>query len=313
MATRESGPNVKGNKMGKSKRELKLEKEEEELNNLIQAELAGNSDEAVEESEENLKEEEVSTKSEEVKVESVEEGGQETAETPDNTDWKKRFGDLRRHSQAEKDKFEKTIEELNGRIDTLKAESKVELLPPASNETIEEWKGKYPEVASIVETIADQIATDKFNDAKLSLKEVREEQFENRKQKALSQIKAKHSDFDTLKESDDFHNWIEEQPKWAQDSVFENSEDSQSVIRVLDLYKADKGLGAYDTKKVAKEAAAAVTVKSKAKPAEEADTPKFSESQVHKMSAEEFEANEAKILESQRKGTFLYDLTGGMR
>ena len=32
-------------------------------------------------------------------------------------------------------------------------------------------------------------------------------------------------DFDELRESDDFHNWAEEQPKWVQDALYENQDD----------------------------------------------------------------------------------------
>ena len=42
-------------------------------------------------------------------------------------------------------------------------------------------------------------------------------------------------------ESDTFHDWAEEQPKWVQDALYENADDPASVVRVIDLYKSDKG------------------------------------------------------------------------
>ena len=38
-------------------------------------------------------------------------------------------------------------------------------------------------------------------------------------------------------QSDEFHDWVDEQPKWVQDALYENSDDPASVIRVIDLYK----------------------------------------------------------------------------
>ena len=68
---------------------------------------------------------------------------------------------------------------------------------------------------------------------------------EAQRTKAENEIRAMHSDFDDLRGSDDFHDWAGEQPKWVQDALYENQDDPKSVIRVIDLYKVDKGM---DTK-----------------------------------------------------------------
>jgi hypothetical protein len=62
--------------------------------------------------------------------------------------------------------------------------------------------------------------------------------------KAENVIRKSHPDFDELRDSDEFHNWAEEQPKWVRDALYENMDDPASVIRVIDLYKVDNG---YDT------------------------------------------------------------------
>ncbi len=65
--------------------------------------------------------------------------------------FKKRYGDLRRHQQ-EKEK------ELSAKIEALQAQlseaTKKEINLPKSDEDIEAWAAKYPDVAAIVETIA---------------------------------------------------------------------------------------------------------------------------------------------------------------
>jgi hypothetical protein len=53
---------------------------------------------------------------------------------------------------------------------------------------------------------------------------------------------ALHPDFPELKKSDDFKAWLEDQPPSIAEGVTGNSSDVKYAARVLDLYKADKGL-----------------------------------------------------------------------
>ena len=55
-----------------------------------------------------------------------------------------------------------------------------------------------------------------------------------------------HPDFAEIRDSDDFHEWADEQPKWVQDALYENSEDARSAARAIDLYKADRNIGKKD-------------------------------------------------------------------
>ena len=40
-----------------------------------------------------------------------------------------------------------------------------------------------------------------------------------------------HPDFSTIRDSDDFHNWAEEQPSWVQNALYENDTDARSASR----------------------------------------------------------------------------------
>ena len=53
-----------------------------------------------------------------------------------------------------------------------------------------------------------------------------------------------HPDFDKIRDSDDFHEWAEEQPKWVQDALYENQDDARSAARAIDLYKSDRNIKA---------------------------------------------------------------------
>ena len=62
------------------------------------------------------------------------------------------------------------------------------------------------------------------------------------KDKAEAELMRIHPDFADIRDSDDFHEWADQQPKWVQDALYENDNDARSAARAIDLYKADRGL-----------------------------------------------------------------------
>lgn len=291
-----------------SRRSAQIEQEEKELNELIaSAGKAPKEEEAPQEEEEIAVKEVKKPKVKEVKEEEeAKEGTEEESEelTSEEKTFKKRYGDLRRHAaQVEKDLREK--------IDKLSSKD-ASVVAPASDEDLDEWAKKYPDVASIVTTIADKKAKELFSKAEERLARLDEREAEADKRTAEQAIVAVHSDFIDLRESDEFHDWVDEQPKWVRDALYENEDDPQSVIRVLDLYKTDKGLTLKDIKRSQKDAAKAVANTNASEP----DLGKgktIRESDVHKMSDAEFEEAQAAISAAQQAGTFVYDMTGGAR
>jgi hypothetical protein len=227
----------------------------------------------------------------------------------DEKGWQKRYSDLRRHT-AEKDKdWQKKLDDLEARLTNTSA-----IVPPTSDEDLEAWIKKHPEIASIVKTLADKAANERFKDADTELQELQTMRLDAKREKAEAAIRKKHPDFDDIKEADEFHDWAEEQPKWIQDAIYENPDDPNALVRAIDLYKADKGLTQKDRKQKEKEAAGSIITKN-AKPAIDSDEggTTFSESQVNRMTDKEYEKMEEKILEAMRTGKFKYDLSGGAR
>ena len=220
--------------------------------------------------------------------------------------FKKRYGDLRRH-MSEKEK------EWEAKFAELKASPDKRILPPKSDEDIAAWASKYPDVAAIVETIATKKSDEKLSGYKQKFEEYEKVTYENARDKAMNAIRASHDDFDELRRSDEFHGWVEEQPKWVQDALYENEEDAKAVIRVLDLYKVDKGLTPSGRKEKNKEAASSVSSKSKARVDFDNSDGKIYESQVAKMDMNTYDKSEAKIMEAIRKGNFVYDISGAAR
>jgi hypothetical protein len=227
--------------------------------------------------------------------------------SPEEKSFKKRYGDLRRHMQQKEKEWEDKFSTFEDRM------RKESIVPPKSDEDIENWAKEYPDVAGIVETIAAKKAQEMFKKAEDRLSQLDEIQYEAERKTAESKIRDSHPDFDRLRESDEFHSWAEAQPKWVRDALYENMDDPDSVVRVIDLYKIDSG--ETPQAKKAKTKAAAKTIgkgsRTRVDPTEAGSM--IRESEVAKMSAREFESREEEITKAMRTGKFVYDLSGSAR
>ena len=276
------------------KKQKKLKAEEEEIKKL-EAEARGETPVDEEPKQEVTQEEETDT---EVK--------EETLSAEERT-FKKRYGDLRRHVQQKEKEWEEKFSALEKRSE------REGIVPPKSDEDIDNWAKQYPDVAGIVETIATKKAQEMFEKANIRIKEIDEERMELKRDSAENVIRKAHSDFDDLRAADEFHNWADEQPKWVKDALYKNSDDPDSVIRVIDLYKMDKGLTVSDRKKNTKNAAKTVTRKGKTQVDIYDASDSIKESDVARMSNEEFAEKSDEINAALRSGKFIYDVSGSAR
>ena len=265
----------------------KIEKEEEELKELI-------------------KEQEGDTE-----VEAKEE--EDNVSSPEEKTFKKRYGDLRRHSQKQREDYENQLAALKTQL-TAATNQQIQL--PKSEDELTEWAEKYPDVAAIVETIALKKAKEQSQDLEEKVQKINELQETANRDKAEAQLMQLHPDFEEIRGSDDFHQWAEEQPSWVQNSLYENDTDAYSAARAIDLYKADRNLTGKTKSKSEDNSEAAKSVNTRAsrsRPQSEDTSGKVKESDVEKMSAQEYEDNSEKIMEAIRDGKFIYDITGSAR
>ena len=268
----------------------RIEQDEAELKALMEART-----------ESPTEEKEESTETKEANTEAKE----ETLSAEERT-YKKRYSDLRKHLNKQSEE----IKELKAQMENA---AKGELRPPKSKEEIEAWSSKNPEAADILRSMAKDEAQEMFAKADKRLQEIDKLNAETQRTKAENAIRNIHPDFDELRESDDFHNWAGEQPKWVQDALYENLDDPRSVVRVIDLFKVDNGMDIKSKKKTTKEAASQVKTKRTTKIDGEGVSGQILESQVQKMSAKEYEARSDDIMEAIRSGKFVYDISGGAR
>jgi len=243
----------------------------------------------------------------------VEETAEPEEAEPTNAEektFKKRYSDLRRHQQKQAEDFKKEIDALKSQLnDATKKEMKL----PKSDEDIEQWAADYPDVAAIVETIAMKKAREQSVALEERVKAIDEMQMSATKEKAEVELMRMHPDFGEIRDSDEFHDWAEEQPKWVQDALYDNDNDARAAARAIDLYKADKGIG-QDKPKSNKDAAKSVSTKnSRSTPQKDEASSYLKESDVQKMSAQEYEKNSDEIMEAIRSGKFVYDVSGSAR
>jgi hypothetical protein len=225
--------------------------------------------------------------------------------------FKKRYSDLRRHQQKQAEEFKAELAAMKSQLEKA---TKKEMKLPKSDEDIEQWAADYPDVAAIVETIAMKKAAEQSTALEERMKVIDEMQTSATKEKAEAALMQMHPDFDEIRDSDDFHNWAEEQPKWVQDALYDNDNDARSAARAIDLYKADMGIAEAKKSKSSKDAAKSVTAKNtRNKPQEDESSTYLRESQVEKMSAHEYEKHADEIMEAIRSGKFIYDLSGSAR
>ena len=271
----------------KNKNAERIKKDEEELQELLKAKEQGDNP------------------AEEVKEASAPEKGEEATKEDANLSkeelsFKKRYGDLRRH-MASKDK--ETEERIKALEDQLSKATRNELVLPKSDDEIAAWTKKYPDVAGIVETIADKKARERSTDLDKRMKDIEKMRVDAVKEKAEAELMKLHPDFIDIREDDKFHDWADEQPKWVQDALYENVDDAKSVARVIDLYKIDAGIKA--KKSDGKSAASAVNTRSKTTPTSDDSNNNWRESQVEKMSDKEYAMNQESIMEAKRAGNFV--------
>ena len=238
----------------------------------------------------------------------------EDAIEPDNPEektFKKRYGDLRRHSQKQKQDFDEKISALESQLSEA---TKAQIQLPKSEEEIEVWSKEYPDVAAIIETIAIKKAKEQSEGLQTKMEEINKLQHSAKKEKAEAELYTIHPDFEDIRSTDDFHQWADEQPKWVQEALYENETDARSAARAIDLYKIDRDIDSPKKKSKKNNAAEEVSTKSrKGSPPAKNNSGKWSESAVEKMSAAEYEENSDSIMEAIRSGNFNYDVSGEAR
>ena len=219
--------------------------------------------------------------------------------------FKKRYGDLRRHSQQLMQQKDGEITQLKQQLD---AAAKGQIRFPKTDEEIDAWAARYPDVAQIVDSIAQKRASEALEEGEKRMEGLKQLEQKLTRKEAEQQLLKDHPDFMKIRASQHFHDWVAHQPAYLQDALYKNNTDARAASRAIDLYKADRGKPAKGNK-----SAAQVVGRTTGTAPLSQGRKTYSESQVAKMSAAEYEKHEEDIMSAMQKGSFKYDLSGGAR
>jgi hypothetical protein len=229
------------------------------------------------------------------------------APSTDGVDWEKRYSDLRRYQQTERETLMNENSELKRKVEEA---AKEQIKLPKTKEEIEAWTQKYPEVAAVVDTIARMRAAEVAEQTGESLKELKRKEEESRRRTAYQELLELHPDFETIRSDQKFKDWVAEQPAYIYDALYKNATDVRAAARAIDLYKVDAKIASKPKKKSNPDADAARDVASGGSSAPTGkNTPKWSDSKVDALSDAEYDKYEAEIDEARRTGNYIYDLT----
>lgn len=218
--------------------------------------------------------------------------------------FKKRYGDLRRHTQQQIADKDREIQQMKQQLE---AATKQQIRFPKTEKEIAEWVKKYPEVAKVMDTIAQKRSLEALAMGERKMEGLKRLEQQLSREKAETTLRKMHPDFDKIRSDPKFHKWAAQQPGYIRDALYKNTSDPFAAARAIDLYKADIG------RKTSTQEAASSVGRSSTSAAPSNGRAKFSESQVSKMSTAEYEKNEAAILDAIKRGEFTYDISGAAR
>ena len=225
-----------------------------------------------------------------------------------DTDYKKRYDDLKRHYDAKIDEWKREREELEQAQKTGLEQGVALSELPKTPEDLEAFKRKYPDVYDIVETISTMKADSRLQELRQEVESLKGREKELEVQSAYKELLNAHPDFPQLKADEKFISWLEDQPSSIADGIYKNSTDAKWGIRVLDLYKADMGISKTRKKRSDADPAAAVTKTASKDVSGDAGSSKkiWKASDIGKLKPWEFEKIEKEIDSARAEGRIDY-------
>ena len=186
----------------------------------------------------------------------LQEAEQSFAQKPEPTepDYKKRYDDLKRHYDGKLDEWKAEKQEYLARLMTTTP------VHPEHTDSLENFKSQYPDMYDAIHKISSTQSEARVKNLEGELEEIKEREKALGKQKAYEELLRLQPDFENIKTSDEFREWLDKQPVAVSDGVYNNATDSRWASRVIDLYKADSGLLKKSISKKSKSKDAAMSV-----------------------------------------------------
>jgi hypothetical protein len=161
--------------------------------------------------------------------------GTDTEVKPEHN-WEKRYKDLQSYTA-------KKINQLEGEIRNLQQQSVPRLEAPKTQEELEAFKGKNPEMYAVIQSMANTLFQTHIAQYDQKLAEMQGSLQESTQSQAVLKLKAAHDDYEEIMNSDEFHDWASKQSTQVQDWIYKNPDNADLAIQALSLYKYHTGVG----------------------------------------------------------------------
>ena len=118
---------------------------------------------------------------------------------------KKRYGDLRRHTQQLIQQKDQEISAVKQQLDTA---AKGQIKFPKTDDEIDQWSQKYPDFALIVDSITRKRANEAMEEGDKRLAGLKQLETKLTRKDAEQQLVQVHPDFHDIRQDQSFHDWV---------------------------------------------------------------------------------------------------------
>ena len=226
-----------------------------------------------------------------------------STEDEPNTNYKKRYDDLKKHYDQKLSEFKRTEQELREQA----REAEPQYQAPKSQEDLDRFREEYPDLYDTVETVAHMRSQQEVEALRSKLSVIEQREAEIAAREAEAALKERHPDFDDIRGDDSFHEWAQEQPEQIQDWIYNNPNNVTLAVKALDLYKLETGKGQGTRKRRSDRqqpqgGSAADMVSTKTTNVDAKEAKIWTESEIAKMSLDQFDRHEEEIKIAMEEG-----------
>lgn len=224
-----------------------------------------------------------------------------STEDEPNTNYKKRYDDLKKHYDQKLSEFKIKEQEL---LEQARA-AEPEYQAPKSQEDLDRFREEYPDLYDTVETVAHMRSQQEVEALRSKLSVIEQREAEIAAREAEAALKERHPDFDDIRGDDSFHEWAQEQPEQIQDWIYNNPNNVTLAVKALDLYKLETGKGQSTRKRRSarqQSGSAADMVSTKTTNVDAKEAKIWTESEIAKMSLDQFDRHEEEIKIAMEEG-----------
>lgn len=215
--------------------------------------------------------------------------------------YKKRYDDLKKH-------YDSKLNEFRQREQELLAASQPVYEAPKSEEDLMRFREEYPDLYDTVETVAHMRAEEQMKEMRQRFSAIEQREMEISRREAEAALQERHPDFDEIRGDDAFHEWAKEQPDQIQGWIYNNPDNVTLAVKALDLYKLETGRGRKGPGRPRKQqsslsrSSAADMVSTKTTGVDAKQPKIWTESEIAKMSLDQFDKYENEIREAISEG-----------